>query len=222
MIGRWLPGGLGIAICAFLLAPLGEAHASTILAVNGSFLGGTGAAGLSEGWSTNAALENVDISAVLKNGNSLPSAGVAYLTTSIGPGTTLADVIAKTNVDLNCYFCQEDVTLFQGLSLAPGTYWLTFGTPAPPASFLIWDNAMPATLITGPGITYLGYEALLPFYSPFPPSGTFYFPSPIVSFSAYGMSVTGTPVPEPAQRWLCGLALVSLLAWMTRRKRTCS
>ncbi|MGI8746678.1 MAG: hypothetical protein ACR2NN_29710 [Bryobacteraceae bacterium] len=88
------------------------ARPSTIISVGGAIAGYTAAAGISEGWATSTSLTGVTITAHLANGNSLPSAGTAYLTNQIGPGTTLGNLIAQSTVNLSCAFCVQDVLLF--------------------------------------------------------------------------------------------------------------
>ncbi|MGI8743294.1 MAG: hypothetical protein ACR2NN_12135, partial [Bryobacteraceae bacterium] len=82
---------------------------------------------------------------------------------------------------------------FNGLSLPAATYWITFGAPNPPTSYLLWAAANPATFTTGPGAGYAGVTELTGGSGPFPPG------SPIfASFNnafAYEFSVTTTPEP---------------------------
>ncbi len=204
-------------LAMLLLGCLPNAKPSTIISVGGVFQGYTGVGGLSEGWSIASPVQNVTVSALLASGGGNPSTGTAFLTTSIGPGTTVAQEIAQTNISV-CAGCQQDVVLFSGLDLAAGTYWLTLGQPAPPASFLSWTASNPASITTGPGTSYLGYEALQPFYGPFPPSGTFLYPSPVANAFAYDFAVISVPLsppagtPEPAGVWICGLGLAVVFA----------
>jgi hypothetical protein len=213
---------LRAVIITLAISGLNIAGASTIVSVSGPDSAGSDAAGLSEGWSTSVALQDVMISALLANGNGLASVGVAYLTTSIGPGTPAADEIAQSDVIL-CAGCMQDVVLFSGLNLAPGTYWLTFGAPAPPASFLNWVTGPPSEQVvsTSPETTYLGFEVLSPDSSSFAPDGTSFFGAPLTNGIAYDFSVTGTAVPEPEGPWLAAAAMIAILAIrrLQQRKR---
>jgi hypothetical protein len=213
-----IPGavGRGCFYLAFtLLACSRPARSGVIVSVGGSTIGYTGAAGISAGWSMSAAQTNVTISAHLGNGNSLPSTGIAYLTNSIGPGTTLANEISQANVLLACTFCDQDVVLFSGLDLPAGNYWITFGAPAPPISYLNWAASNPASVAAGPGSSYTGFAYLVDGYGPFPPGSSFIFPAQLSRF-AYQFSVTSaTSIPEPATLSLVGVALLAL----SRRSR---
>ena len=197
-----------------LLACSGTAISGVIVSVGGPVFGYTGAAGISAGWSMSAA-QTVTISAHLGNGNSLPSAGIAYLTNSIGPGTTLANEISEANVLLTCTFCDQDVVLFSGLNLPAGNYWITFGAPAPPTSYLNWAASNPASVAAGSGSSYTGFAYLVDGYGTFPPGSSFIFPAQLSQF-AYQFSVTSAAsIPEPATLSLVGITLLAL----SRRSR---
>ncbi len=217
MIQRLLAGSACYACFGLLLTGcLADAKASTVIDVSGAVFGFAGADGLTEGWSTTTSVNDVAITALLANGNQLPSTGTAYLTTSIGPGTTVSEEVAQTDIDITCGLCQQEVALFTGLTLAPGTYWLTLGAPDQPVSYLLWAASNPATLTTGPGVTYRGFDALA--HSSFPPSGDFFYPSPVVNSYSYLFSVTGTSVPEPSSIGIFGLGL-AILGWNRRRRK---
>lgn len=210
---------VGPICCGLLLAGcFTTASPNTIISVSGADSTASSAAGLSEGWSTSGALGDVTISALLSNGNGLPSTGIAYLTTALGPGTTTTQEIAQTDVTL-CGSCVEDVVLFSGLNLAAGDYWITFGAPPPPASFLDWVTgpASQEVTTTAPGISYLGLEELEPSDAAFPPGGSFAFPDPLTNGIAYDFTVTATPVPEPATVWIFGLSFAGVIALKRRR-----
>ena len=137
----------------------------------------------------------------------------------MGPGTTLADQVATTTFAFPQIFTgtpYPDVTLFTGLTLAPGTYYLTvIGTPGSTGG---WGNTtVPVVSSDDPGATVLGFFALSNDGRP----GTGKDPAayaPATNFFTGGggaplFSVTGNVVPEPSAlalvgAWL-GIGLVS-------------
>jgi hypothetical protein len=202
-----------------LLGFLNNAKSSTIISITGGTDQSSQAAGLSQGWFTVTPLQDVTVSALLSNGDVLPAPGTAFLTTSIGPGTTTAQEIARADVFL-CGNCQQNVTLFNDLDLAAGPYWLTFGAPASPVSFLNWLTQPVANLniTTGPGVEYFGFQALQPSDALFPPGGTLTFPTPLTNGIAYDFSVTTSPVPEPGTLGIVALAFAALFAVKLSKK----
>lgn len=206
-------------ISVLLLGFLNNAKSSTIISITGGTDQSSQAAGLSEGWSTLTPLQDVTILALLSNGDVVPASGTAFLTTSIGPGTTSAQAIAQADVFL-CGSCQQNVTLFNDLDLAAGPYWLTFGAPASSVSFLNWltQPVDSLSITNGPGIEYLGFQALQPSDALFPPGGALTFPAPLTNGIAYDFSVTTSPVPEPGSLGIATLAFAALFAVKLRKK----
>jgi len=122
--------------------------------------------------------------------------GTAYLTTQIGPGTTVADEIASTSFSVTgLAFDPTDDPLFTGLTLGPGTYYLVLtATGSQPGGWEITSTGI--TPVTAPGVTDidLGHQG----------TGTASYP-PALSFSLVNgnpleFSVTGTSsaTPEPS------------------------
>ena len=134
------------------------ASGGTIFQVSGptttgysTVVGGTQDETLVSSWSDTGAYSDVSISAVLGTG----AGGThvfAYLMNQIGPGTTaLANQIASATITPVTGF--ETDTLFSGLALSPGTYYLvltgTFATlPAPN-----WFQSDTAVVTTDTGVT---------------------------------------------------------------------
>ncbi len=184
------------------------ASAGIIIEASGPFQGYSGVEGLSVGFTTSTALQGVTISALLENGN-FPfddtAIGTAYLTTSLGTGTTIADEIAQANISLGCSVCEQ--VLFSGLDLAPGTYWLTFGSPTPPVSYLNIGALFPAVAEASAGTSFLGFYSVTDGSGPFPPG------SPILA----DLTLDGglpefsvSAVPEPSELGLTGAGIVLL------------
>jgi len=143
--------------------------------------------------------------------------GVALLLNSLGPGTTEAAneiddvVVAEGGVD------QKAVTLFQGLTLGPGTYHLVYYRLSYdfPYFLSVALGASPDGQVTGPGVTVLptlieGVQAAYRPASTWNPFGDFTF-----------VHITGTPseesaVPEPST---ASLLVVAGIAGATLRFR---
>jgi hypothetical protein len=125
-------------LCILVMVPFAEA--STIVAISGGGTGGTAIMGQyqppSSGggqfvvtrWSQMRTYTNVSITVPLylfgsaATGNPGTYHGTAYLTTSIGPGTTTA--VASTSF-VGSNTAPQTVQLFSGLTLGPGNYFLT-------------------------------------------------------------------------------------------------
>lgn len=181
---------------------------------------------LTTSWSTTQTYTNVSIAILVNSsqpGNPAPSAD-AYLTNLLGPGTTAAaNQIASTNFTVPATLpvcspfgnCGAMVTLFSGLTLGPGTYYLTLGTAVPLSPPRVgWFPAPTPTIVLDSGVTLgpslfsdapdLGY----------PPASNFNIPEfPFI------VEIIGTPaaVPEPGAASLVALGL-ALGAWLRARR----
>ena len=157
-----------------LLTAVAAHAATTIYDVTGpSPFGFANQTVLVEGWSQNALYNNVTITAPLEdNSSGGPIGGVegtVYLTNSIGPGTTVTNLVAPpvTVSGLTNAFTVR--TLFTGLTLAPGNYYLTFrSTNSNPLSMSMEGSSTP-TQTFGPGVSGLGADGQIN-SDPFPPA----------------------------------------------------
>lgn len=153
----------------------------------------------STGWSQTESYYNVNIAISADPSQSDGSQVVAYLTRGIGPNTTVADEVAHASFVIPPQSAVgTSITIFQGLTLGPGSYYLTLFAPTHGVSV---DNPRYAggwcvpsflngTLTTGPGVTKLNdYILGTPSY---PPSGGF-----AEQWSTPQFSVTGTPGTPP-------------------------
>lgn len=144
----------------------------------------------------------------LANGGS----AVVYLTTQIGPGTTIANE-AASNATIPVPSGVSTANAFAGLTLVPGDYWFTIAGVEPQVG-AVGGGTLSNT--PAPGVTALGQNNLLS--DPFAPAGvlvTAYFP-------AFRFTVTGdevVPTPEPATATLIVPALLGLYYL---RRRTAS
>lgn len=208
-----------------LLLTAVAAQAATIYDVSGpSPFGFANQTVLVEAWHQNAIYNNVTITAPLEdNSSGGPIGGVegtVYLTNSIGPGTTVANLVAPpvTISGLTNTFTVR--TLFSGLTLPQGTYYLTFkSTNSNPLSMSMEGSSTP-TLTLGPGVTDGGGDGQIN-SDPFPPATA-------VSLSPPGnlfVTVTGTlvqnfaiPTFSPSMLIVLGLglALIGLMKFTAR------
>lgn len=177
---------------------------------------------LETSWSSTNPYTGVDISADLSGPTATIISGEAYLTTTIGPGTTPLDQVAATVFTFPNTPSGSMTNLFSNLTLPAGTYYLTVSTSDSSGSagwLTTWPSA--GTVVTAPGVADNGQgESYGPSYvNPlYPPASTFeYTPSPLL------YQVTGTlgasPVPEPSSFIpLCMASLSSALTLLWRRR----
>ena len=142
----------------------------------------------------------------------------AWLTSGTGPGAP--DPIAMTSyTNATNSPTWLNVSLFSGLSLGPGTYYLTLSSndAAGRLPGALWkDWAVPA--ITDEGATRNPFGAVgggLGVMNPaYPPASTFQVPdeAPLL------YTVTGDPVPEPSSLALIGAAILLARARSAARR----
>jgi hypothetical protein len=208
-------------VCLLLMpfVPFSQvAHANTIVSVQGDvnffsiFQAGLPPEpiALEVSWSQTNTYGGVSVFADL-NGFGSSGSGIAYLTTSIGPGTTSADEAAAPD-NFTFPSAQQNVQLFSGLDLGPGTYYLTiYGTGG-------WGLAQnPSTTIvtedTGAALGQPYYSNDLTFPTFIPAAD---YATPIACCLVF--AVDGTPVPEPNQQWSIGFVGLALVCWKLYRR----
>lgn len=221
-----------LRVSAWLTVGCSAGLAQTIVAVPGPYLSAPGNTAQATSWTASRAYTNVTITADVFNSTFVISG--ASLTTQIGPGATSAQQIATTTVPP---VFGGTATLFTGLNLGPGTYYLVLMFNSGQFSSGAWQVQASASPITlGTGVT-LGPSLVGPFSS-FPSYG------PSASFSGlsstgflndgdrFMFSVTGdavssptaSPVGTPALSvWgLGGLAILLVMfpAWLAGRPRS--
>ncbi len=168
------------------------------------------------GWQQTTTWTNVRIELTLyNNGNDpAPNTGVAYLTTKLGPGTTEAAHEIDEAVLAVSGNGPHDVEAVNGLTLGPGTYYVTYFRASHgfnDFAAAAWNTNNTAPQV-GPGVTFLGsrvedLDALYP-----PASSWVGFADPL-----FLASITGTQVPEPSAGALVAAA-AALFGVITRRK----
>ena len=192
------------------------AHATPIVSVTGVPTGAAAAGQqqiLSAGFTLGQNYAGVSISAEI--GGITTQSVTAYLTTQIGPGTTVANEIASTTIGLPGPG-PVLTPIFTGLNLAAGSYYLTLFHPTDTGGS--WYHSSAATVGTAPGSShdFDGYYitnypgVALPAYAP---SATFV---PLMSFanppqnSDFLYLVETAEIPEPTTSALAGIALLAL------------
>jgi hypothetical protein len=173
-------------------------------------------------WTQSVGASNVTIEAWVARPNSeVPGTevGEAYLTNAIGLGTTAASVVAQVSfttplvgspTDLNVV---APVTLFTGLTLSPGTYYLVLGGPnhvlfVDPFDWLGQPNptaAIASGFSVGPAFAAFSVSPALDVFEPnnaFVLISATDFGQPF--FRLTGDVVQDASVPEPATLLLVG------------------
>jgi hypothetical protein len=195
------------AIILFLFAATTAGlPASTIVGVDGA-TGGFGVGifpsqAIAVSFSVDQSYSDVSIGAFLDGA----FVGAAFLTSGIGAGTTVADQFDTASFTA---VGTGETTLFDGIDLDPGTYYLILSSSTKGGTQGIWGTATPTVT------TDIGASAVAGYYTANNPTG--YIPADLGNFhtgDSLEFDVT-TPdaAPEPAA-WtmlLPGLLLVAAL-----------
>jgi hypothetical protein len=115
---------------------------------------------VSTSWSQSTPYTGVSIAVLVDSAivGQTPTAD-AYLTTRIGPGTTAMDEIAHTRFTVPAELpvcsqtsCGAMVTLFSGLSLGPGEYFVTLSPSAISSGTVGWFPSFNPTVVEDTGL----------------------------------------------------------------------
>jgi hypothetical protein len=208
---------IGLALALFVLCFVGGVEAITIVSQTGSIgpnLGAVnGGIGLEASWTQLGSYSNVGVTATIKSGSATaPGTDTFFLTTSLGPGTTVANQVASNTLAVPSSTATP-IQIFSGLTLGPGTYFLVLGDVFSPAIF--WATSDVPTVITNTGVTFNGTGDASPNCGicPYYPAATY----DTSSTDHFLFEVTGTPtrVPAPAALLMLGSGLAGLccIAW---------
>jgi hypothetical protein len=162
--------GLWIALATILICPISlraespQAQPTIIISVTAPPSLSTlihGSSVVSTAWSQSKPYTGVSIAVLVNSAlvGQTPMAD-AYLTTRIGPGTTVMDEIAHTRftVPAELAVCSEHscgamVTLFSGLSLGPGNYFVTMSPNAMSNGLVGWFPSINPTVLVDTGVS---------------------------------------------------------------------
>jgi|HubBroStandDraft_4_1064222.scaffolds.fasta_scaffold340615_2 hypothetical protein len=158
--------------------------------------GGSKSAFLAVSWTQTGTFNNVSIEAQLESDTPDIAMGTAYLSNKIGAGAGNGNVLDTFNVSTNNNDPSALISLFSGLTLGPGTYYLSIQQ----GSSLFWIESGTPVQTLDSGVTQ-GSNLIA--------SGTVGTPPISTSFVDYTLSnplfqVTGTPgtttttTPEPS------------------------
>jgi len=215
----------------------GTLHASVPLAVrsgtpSGSFTMGPlpspGLTSLAVTWSQTTTYTGVTISAWLDTANGAAAPAMAYLTNSLGPGA--ADVVSPAALVVPTGQTTPALTtLFTGLTLPPGTYYLTISNAT--ANNLGWafvnggasPQAGAGVTLDGPGQVDEQDNAAPGLYSP--PASPNFVPafaggsSYVLLFEARGFPASSVPAVSDGALLLAALLLLASGLVLGRRPR---
>lgn len=148
---------------------------------------------LSTSWSESKPYTGVSIAVLVNSALGGTPTANAYLTTRIGPGTTAMDEIAHTRftVPVELPICSPSscgafVTLFSGLSLGPGNYFVTVSPDAMSSGVVGWFPALNPTVLVDTGVSE-GASFIATAVASYPPASSF----GVYPF-AMNFTVTGT------------------------------
>jgi PEP-CTERM motif len=164
-------------------------------------------------WTQTGSYKDVTISAFLSSTGGNNGTGTIYLTNQIGPGTTVANQIAETTVSGLASVPATATTVFTGLDLGPGTYYLITASNLGGGG-LGWNDYNGATAI--PGISGTNnFDEFGQGEAGYPPASSFF----TVGTNEFDFAVTGdiAATPEPSSLILLGTGLLGIVG-MTRRK----
>ncbi|MBV9613165.1 MAG: hypothetical protein JO091_11875 [Acidobacteriaceae bacterium] len=214
----------------------GGARASTIVSISGpansAYTIGTSLHQqiLETSWTAATGYSNVAISAELSREIlSNMTVVTAFLTAAIGAGETASNQIAATTITPSRPFpAFATETLFSGLTLPAGTYYLVLGGAVALEGEWWGTASSPPTIETAPGVSYGGDGSTSinpPLYFGFPdennPPDSTFVPATATNPINLIFSVTGTPtaaIPEPATHLLVAAPLLSLVLLRKYRK----
>jgi hypothetical protein len=213
-------------LLSFLLLAALPVCAQTVVSVTGTPVNDShnpGGAGFAT-WTQTGTFSNVTIQATIYSCYETAS-GYGYLTLN---GTAQANQVAQSSllsVGSSSYngATTAQVTVFTGLTLGPGTYYLTI-SPTGSECGKLWEDTASPTESTATGVslpaTAFGasswvsgsFNQYASINSTYPPAGTFYYSNgPYFLYTVTGSPVGGTTPAVPAMTLPAAIGLCLLL-----------
>ncbi|HUI56483.1 MAG TPA: hypothetical protein VLY04_16020 [Bryobacteraceae bacterium] len=197
--------GCRLAVGLVLIAAL-PAAADTIVSV-----AGTNAFGESNlnyvSWTQTSGFSNVSIAADLFVTTGTVAA-TAYLTTQVGAGTTVAQQVATTNFSISNTTAAL-TTLFTGLTLNAGTYYLVINPTGPNLANFEWQALNnPPVVVTAGGVTLNTEGAYFGVVPAYPPSANFGGKGNQFAFSVTGTAGVSVPALSAGAMVFTGVLLL--------------
>lgn len=181
------------------------------------------------GWTQSVAATDVTVRAILTAAQGTPSA-TWYITSAIGPGASLADVVASgvyTAPEITDIFDWDSAprtVLTTGLDLAAGSYFLVLDGPTAGVSWLGGQQPTDSTILApgfSMGSVYVGSVGLFGGGNapdPFAPASQFIEVTE-GKFLAFELDGQAAAVPEPAA-WALMILGFGAAGSMMRRRRS--
>jgi hypothetical protein len=211
--------------------------AATIFDVSGPFegttsglvLGGSSNQIIAQSWTMSTSASGVSISVPLSAGiTGEPALVDAFLVDQIGSGTTAADQLAFASFSLSdAEDAPAELTIFSGIDLGPGTYYLVLSGFPQTTSNDIGDWHLPTggsastTISFGPGVTTPGWYAandnFLGVDLSYAPASTFENLSDPFFGDVPGPLISVTAAPEPSMTSVLAAMALSLAGLCIRR-----
>lgn len=174
----------------FIALPAGAANITIIArtgTADGNYVTGTNYVS----WTQTGTYSNVTIQANLFSAGGTAT-GNAYLTTGATPSTSQIGATVPISVSNTNGNNPTTLTLFSGLTLGPGTYYVTISDPA---YTLAWEAFVTGTTTTtAPDVTANSDGMSFGPAAPFPPASTFFNKGQTYIFSVTGGNPTSIPL----------------------------
>jgi hypothetical protein len=222
---RWRHTNPLIRLFLLVIALAHVSNCGTIVSVSGPLIGGyyplSSSQVAASSWSSPRLYSDVVIGALLTNGAG--QEGIAYLMTQIGVGTTTASEIARASFSFPSAI--STVTLFSGLTLPAGTYYLVLASSGTQGGG--WRDAYDCgSICSYPAPTVVVDAGVTRNTDLLAPSGSVNTYPPASGFQA-GNGIHGDPflqysvatVPEPATFFGIGSVLLACLCSFAPKSR---
>lgn len=191
-----------LAFLAAALALSAVAHAENIFTTTGPQpFGFANQLAMVTGWSHTSGYQNVSIVmplADLTNGGPIAGTeGTVYLMNQVGPGTTVANQVAPPVTVSGLTATFTDRTLYSGLTLPPGNYYLVLVSTSANSLSMSPQGSSTPTRTFGAGVTALNGDSQIT-VAAYPPATAFILTGPETGPANLFVTVAGTRVQQAA------------------------